>query len=887
MRWLTRLRMRITMFFHRGKADARLNDELAFHIDRQIAENVAAGMSQEEARYAALRSFGNPALMREQTRSTWSWSWLESLLRDLKYGARTLRRTPSFSLMAVIVMALCIGAATSLFTIVRSVLLRPLPFRDPDHLVMVYEHFRAAWANTGPFNYNVVSPADYFDWRSQTHGFQDMAAWRWWQFNLSGERGELPEAVTAAAGTWNLFPLLGVQPAVGRTFLASEDRLDSNVVMLTWSIFERRFAGDPSIIGRQIHLDSKPYTVVGVLPKWFTYPDATVQVWVPYTSPGPAEWIHHHDWHQSHVIARLKSGISLASAISQVEAVQYHLHMQYPTAPVAEDVVPRNMIDDLAQDVKKPLLILMAAVGCMLLIGCLNVANLLVARGAARQKEVAIRGALGAQRFTLIREQLTESLLICFAGGAAGVLLSFAATRWLASAWKDLPTAESIHIDGTVLGFASLLVFAAALLAGLLPAIWSTGKSVFAVLQASSRTTGGNLSRTALRKSLLSIEIAVTVVLLIAAGLLLKSFVRLRSADLGCTTDNMLTMRYSLPAQKYDKPDKVNSFNETLLARVRALPGVRAAAIGAVLPGAGWEDDDIFTVTEHPPLKPGDELPDALYREADPGYFSALQIPLIEGRFFTHDDRLDRADKVIISRQLARQYFPGEDPIGKHLHVAAKDKKNFEVVGVVGDTLYRVGEPLKATMYFPVLAGDADMGLSLAVRTDSDPLAMSVPVQKEIGELDPELPVSDVLTMQQIVSKSIGNSSLSTTLVIAFALLSLLLASVGLYGVLSYLTTQRRTEMGLRMALGAHRGQVLQLALFDGLRPALIGLLLGLGLSVAVIREIQSMLYGTRPLDPSVFAAVACTLLLVAAAACAFPAWRASRLDPMQALRTE
>ncbi|MFZ0745838.1 MAG: ABC transporter permease [Terracidiphilus sp.] len=887
MRWLAQLRMRIVMLFWRPKAAARLDDELSFHIDRQIAENLAAGMSAEEARHAALRTFGNPALLRDQARATWSWGWLESLLRDLRYGFRTLRRTPGFSLIAVAVMALCIGAATSLFTIVRSVLLKPLPFRDPGRLVMVYEHFRGAWANQQKFDYNVVAPADYYDWRNETHGFEDMAAWRWYQFNLSGESGELPEAIHAAAGTWNLFPLLGVQPALGRTFTQAEDHPGGNVVMLSWSVFERRFSGDPSILGRQIHLDRMPYTVIGVLPKDFAYPDSTVQLWVPYQAEATPEWLGHHDYHQSRVIARLRPGVSLASAISQVEAVQYRLHMQNLNAPVAEDAVPRAITDDLAKDVKKPLIILMCAVGCMLLIGCLNVANLLVARGAARQKEVAIRSAMGAQRFTLVREQLTESLLICFAGGALGVLLSLAATRWLASAWKDLPTAQGVHVDGAVLGFACALVIAAALLAGLLPAISSTGKAVFGALQNTSRTTGGSLSRTALRKTLLTVEIAVTVVLLIAAGLLLKSFVRLRTADLGCATDNVLTLGYSLPAQKYDKPEKVNALNETLLERLRAMPGVRAVALGSVLPGDSWGGDDIFTIPEHPPLKPGADLPDALTRSADPGYFSALQIPLVQGRFFTGQDRLDRADKVIVSRQLAREYFPGENPIGRHIRVPAHGKGDYEVVGVVGDTLWQVGQPVKATMYFPLLAGSNDMGMALAVRTVSDPLAMSIPIQKQIAELDPELPVSDVLTMQQIIGQSVGNQSFSATLVLAFAVLSLVLASVGLYGVLSYLMTQRMTEIGIRIALGAQREQVLRLMLADGLRPAVLGLIFGLVASAAAVRLIQSMLFETRPLDPAVFAAVTATLLLVAAAACIVPAWRASRLDPMQALRME
>ncbi|MGA8741436.1 MAG: ABC transporter permease [Terracidiphilus sp.] len=889
MRWFDQLRMRILMLIGRKRAATRLDDELSFHLEHQIAENIAAGMSPDEARHAALRTFGNPALLREQSRATWSWNGLESLARDLRYSARTLRRTPTFSLMAILVIALCIGAATSLFTIVRSVLLKPLPFRDPGRLVMVFEHFRGAWANQDGFNYNFVSPADYYDWRAQTHGFQDMAAWRWWQFNLTGEQDELPEVVDAAAGTWNLFPLLGVQPAFGRTFTESEDHPDSNVVMLTWSTFERRFSGDRAIVGRQIHLDGKPFTVIGILPKDFAYPYATVQVWVPYQAVATPESLRHHDWHQSHVIARLRPEISLANAVSQVGAVQYREHLQYLNAPVAEDVAPRAMIDDLAKDVKKPLLLLMSAVACVLFIGCLNVANLLVARGAARQKEVAIRGALGAQRWTLVREQLTESLMICFAGGVAGVLLSLTATKWLAHAWKDLPSAQGIHVDGVVLGFACAMVFAAALLAGLLPAVTSTGKAVFATLQASSRTTGGSLSRTALRKTLLTVEIGVTVVLLIGAGLLLKSFVRLRTTDLGCATDNVLTMSYTLPDQKYDKPEKINAFSEGLLARLRTMPRIRAVALGSTLPGNSWGGDDVFTIPEHPPIKPGAELPDALNRVADPGYFTALEIPLLQGRFFTNQDRDDHANQVIISHQLAKQYFPGENPLGRHLLVSARDKAPYEIVGVVGDTLWQVGQPTKATMYFPLFSGNFEnsFGFSLAVRTDSDPLAMSIPIQKQFAALDPELPVSDVLTLDQVIGESIGNASFSATLVLSFAVLSLLLASVGLYGVLSYLVTQRMTEIGIRIALGAQREQVLRLALVDGLRPACFGLVFGLAASVAAVRLIRSMLYKTEPFDPAVFAAVAATLLTVAAIACLVPAWRASRLDPIQALRTE
>ena len=412
-------------FLRRKRSDAELQSEIEAFLTEETADNEARGMSPEEARRQARVKLGNPQKVRESLWTQNSTPLLANIGHDVKYAVRTLSRTPGFSIIAVGVMALCIGAATSLFTIVRSVLLRPLPFRDPDRLVIVHEHFRGAWANTpGEFSYNPVAPADFYDWRSKTHGFEDMAIMRYAGYNLTGERDELPESVRASAGSWNLFPLLGVQPALGRTFTESEDRRGSTVVMLSWSVFQRRFAGDAKIVGRQIHLDGKPYTVVGVLPSWFTYPDAGIQLWIPYQADATPELLQHHDWHQSQVVARLRPDVSLASALAQVGAVQYQLHLQYPHDPVAEDVAPRSLNEDLAGKVKKPLNIMMSAVGCMLLIGCLNVANLLVARGAARQKEVAIRSALGAQRATLIREQLIESVLICAAGGLGGILLS-------------------------------------------------------------------------------------------------------------------------------------------------------------------------------------------------------------------------------------------------------------------------------------------------------------------------------------------------------------------------------------------------------------------------------------------------------------------------------
>ncbi|HEX4310477.1 MAG TPA: ABC transporter permease [Acidobacteriaceae bacterium] len=870
-----------------AKRDADLERELLTDLELEEEEQRERGLSADEARFAAQRAFGNPTLIREQTRAAWSRIWLEQLVRDVKYGTRTLLRSPEFAIVSVLVMALGIGATTSLFTMVRAVLLRPLPFRDSGKLVMLYEHFRHDNSGDG---FNAVAPGDYRDWRSQTHGFEDMAAMRGYGGIFSGVHSELPEVVQSAGGSANLFPLLGVTPALGRVFTEAEDQPKGDpVVLLTWSLFQRRFAGDPSIIGKQIHLDTSPATVIGVLPDWFTYPDARIQFWMPYAQTFTESDYSIHDGHQSEVVARLRPDVSVASATHQVSAVQYGIHLANGSKPVAEDVWSRPMIDDLVKGVRTQLLVLLCAVGCLLLIACLNVSNLLVARAASRRREVAIRGSLGGSRLALIRERITESLLICVAGGSLGLLLSLASTHWLAAHWRNLPRAETVHVDGWVFTFAAGLVLLTGLLAGLVPAISSTGKGLLSALRESSRSSRGSTSRAQLRKTMLTVEIALTVILLVSAGLLFKSFLHLRMADLGCRIDHVITMKFGLPEIQYDTPDKVVRFHQSLLDRVRRLPGVRGAALVSVAPGTGPQGDKVFTILERP--APSYSLQyDAMTMAADPQYFSVMQIPLLRGRVFTDHERLANSHYVVVSQQFVKQFFSGDDPIGKHVRIAwDTDVANYEILGEVGDTIYDVTKPVAATMYFPVLSGivDRTSEATIVAVTSVDPLTMSMPIQQQIAALEPELPVYNALTMDQILGKTTATQGFAANLVLAFAGLSLLLAAVGLYGVLSYLVTQRVSEIGIRVALGAQREQILRLILLDGLRPAFLGLILGLIASAGATQLIRSMLYGTQPTDPVVIVAVILTLGLIASIACIFPAWRASRLDPMQALRTE
>jgi predicted permease len=475
------------------------------------------------------------------------------------------------------------------------------------------------------------------------------------------------------------------------------------------------------------------------------------------------------------------------------------------------------------------------------------------------------------------------------AGGGLGLLLSLASTYWLAAHWRNLPRADSVHVDGWVFTFALGLVVATGLLAGLVPAISSTGRGLLSGLRESSRSVGGSASRARLRKTMLMAEIALTVMLLISAGLLFKTFVRLRTADLGCRVDHVITMKFGLPEIQYDTRDKVVLFHQSLLERVRRLPGVRGAALVSTAPGAGPEGDRVFTILERP--APSYSLQyEAMALTADPQYFSVMQIPLLRGRVFTEHERLDNTLYIVVSKQFVDQFFSGDDPIGKHVRADwDTNVENYEIIGEVGDTVYDVTKPVEATMYFPILSGipDHTSEATIVAWTSGDPLAMSMPIQRQISALEPELPVYNALTMDQILGKTTASQGFAANLVLAFAALSLLLAAVGLYGVLSYLVTQRVSEIGIRIALGAQRKQILRLILFDGLRPALLGLVLGLAASAGTTQLIRSMLYGTEPYDPAVVGAVILTLLLIASIACIFPAWRVSRLDPMQALRTE
>jgi putative ABC transport system permease protein len=816
---------------------------------------------------------------------------MESLLRDLRYGIRTLARTPGFSVIVILVMALGIGSTIALFTVVNSVLLKPLPLPEADRLVRAFE------ADTVlHFQDNVVAGGTFKSWQDGNRSFQQIAAITDNEYNLSSSNGQLPERIQAEIGSWSALPLLGVQPAYGRLFAATDDRWGApETVILTWGFWKRRYGGDPSILGHTILLDAKPFTVIGILPAWFVYPDPRVQVWTPLYPEAPPQMMETHDGHNFDVIGKLRPGVSLAAAQADLSSISAQERKQFPEGPVFNAANLRPLLDAETRDVKTPLYALFAATGCLLLIACLNIANLLVARSAARLKELAIRTALGGSRGRLIRERVTEAVLLSLAGGALGIGFAQIALKWLVHLRPDLPRVDSVHLDAAAILFSAGIAILCGVGAGLAPALGENERQVLHTLQESSRSVSAGHSSVQLRRWLLAAEVALTVVLLVGAGLLLRSYERLRAVDIGIPTRNILTMSINLPNAAYENSDFTRSpkkvaFYDQLLERVRALPGVRAAGLSTVLPGQGHGSDHAITIHEDPPLARGKWL-DASVRFVDPGYFQAMRIPLLKGRYFTEDERLDRSKFVIVSESFVRQIMQGRDPLGKHVDdpntiVKGETSDSSEIVGVVGDVREYPASPPRPTIYFPLYAGMRPEQ-TLAVRTASDPLNFALPVQRVIAQLDPNLPVADVLSLDEVIGKSTLSASFDATLLAIFAILSLVLAAVGLFGVLSYVATQRQGEIGIRIALGAQREQVLRLMLLDGLRPAVFGLIAGLIASAATTRLIASLLYGTQPLDLAVFLLVSVVLMLVAAVACLVPAWRASRLDPMQALRTE
>jgi putative ABC transport system permease protein len=864
----------------REARDRELAEELATHLEMQVEENLRAGMSPAEARRRALVKLGGATQAREECRRRRGFPVLEDLWQDLRFGARTLRKSPGFTLVAVLTLALGVGANSAIFSVVNAVLLRPLPYKDPDRLVMVWEK-----GNPDEFPINSVSAANFIDWREQSRVFEGMSVLGRASFNLTGA-GE-PLRVDGRRVSANLFRLLGVEPQLGRAFLPEEDDPGAGrVVILSHGLWQRRFGADPSVVGRPVNMNGHSYTVVGVMSPQFQFPSRQDELWVPIAfAPKEAASRGNNSYE---VLGRLKQGVTLGQAQAEMNAIASRLKRQYPDVVKSDATVVVSLHEQTVGDIKTALLVLLGAVGFVLLVACANVANLLLARAAVRRKEVALRVALGAGRMRLMRQFLTESVLLAALGGALGLLLAL----WGLSVLKafvpeSLAEVKNVALDARLLGFTAAVSLVTGLVFGLAPAAQASRLDLNEMLKEGGRDSSSGRGGDRLRGLLVVAEVAVSLVLLIGAGLLVNSFVRLRSLDPGFSPENLLTMSVMLPQQKYPDHARRVAFFSELTSRVEALPGVRAAAVTNWIPLTLQGDTFGVSVEGRPDPGP-DKRPDVVTRVVSQDYFDAMGIRLLRGRKF--DERTDRADSrpvAVVSETMARRLWPGEDPIGKRVQPGEPDPNGWiEVVGVAGDVRqFDLAAEPRLQMYLPYAQFEWFVPRQLVVKTDGEPAGLAAAVRKTVWELDRDQPVSDVRTMEEVLSGSVARQRFSTLLLGVFAALALLLAAVGIYGVMSYAVAQRTREIGIRIALGAQAGSVLRLMVGQGLKLAAAGVALGLVGALLLTRLMSSLLFGVSATDPATLVCISVVLVGVALLASYIPARRAAKVDPLVALR--
>jgi predicted permease len=807
---------------------------------------------------------------------------MRTLLQDLRYAARALRASPGFTLVAALTLALGVGANTAIFSVVHAVLLRPLPFAEPDRLV------RAFTVNDGiPGS---MSPPDFLDFRAQNHVFQGLAAYDALDFTLTalGEPARLP-GVSVTSG---FFETLGVRPLLGRTFRAEESRPDrSRVVLLSHALWRQRFGGDPGVLGRTVTLDGRSYTVVGVMPPGFDYP-ARRELWTPIPEDEDFTSEENRRGEYLAVIGRLRPGATLDQAAADLAALAGRLAREHPETNTAIGASVASLEEHLVRDVRRPLLVLLGAVAFVLLVACANVANLLLVRASARESELAVRAALGAGRLRLLRQLLTESLLLGTIGGGVGLLLaSWGAAALVRLAPPGIPRVEGVGMDGPVVVFALGVALLTALLFGTVPALQSTRPALAATLKEGGRGALGARHGARTRGLLVVAETALAVVLLVGAGLLLKSFVRLLEVDPGFRFERRLAFELQLPDSDYGDDARKDAFYRSLLERLDALPGVLSAGAVTGLPLSGTNFLISFDVEGRPPARPGQSVAMQV-RIATPEYFETMGIPLRRGRLFSDADRAAAPQVVLLSEPAVRRFFPGEDPLGKRIDLGwtrghSETRVGGEVVGIVGGVKQGgLADPFEPEIYVP--HAQVPLGwLSVVLRVDGDPRGLAAAVVREVRALDPNLPVAEVKTLDDVVSQAVARPRFYLSLLALFAAIALALAAVGIFGVLSYTVAQRRREIGIRMALGAEPAAVLRSVMTGALLLAAGGLALGLLGALALTRAIRSLLFGVSAADPSTFLAVAATLAAAAALASWLPARSATRVDPASALRAE
>jgi putative ABC transport system permease protein len=873
---LNKLRLRLRAFFFKSKMEEELDEEVRFHLEREVEENIARGMSQDEARYAALRSFGGVERVKEESRDERGIRLFDEVWQDLRYGARMLLKQPGFTLIAVITLALGIGANTAIFSVVNAVLLRPLPCEDPDRLVVF-------WTAHPQVGREVCSLPDFADWREQSRSFELMAAFTDRVFNLTGV-GEA-ERLNGQATTPDLFPALSIRLAFGRSFLPEEGRPGaSRVVILSYALWQRRFGSNPDVVGHSVTLDGRDHTVVGIAAPnlWLLGEE---DLWVPLAmDPGQAG----RRSNSFFVVGRLKPGVSLDQARAEMNAISARLEQQYPQSNTGWRAVLVPLREEFVGNSRDMLLVLLAAVGLVLLIACANVANLLLARAATRGREIAIRAVVGAGRGRLVRQLLTECILLALMGGAVGVILAILGIDALVGfGAKIIPRSSEIGVDARVLGFTVLLSTAAGALFGLAPALQVSRLKLNDALKEGDRS-GTSSGGRRLRPALVVSELSLCLILLIGVSLMVKSLYRLLNLDAGFNRENLLTMQISLPQMKYGSDQQVAAFYQRLIEGVRGVPGVVSATAVSPLPLSGMGSTLGFIIAGRPAGAP-DAGGDANVLSVGDRYIETMGVPLLLGRPLTEQDGQGGPVAALINQTFARRYFDGQNPIGHQVTFDGPpppppNARWITIVGVVADTKHYVRE---TEVYPAIYVARPVHSMALVARARDNPLSLVSAVRAEVRKLDRDLPVSNVQTMDQAPRARLGPERFAVFLLVIFAAVALSLAAVGLYGVMSYSVSQRTREIGIRMALGARRSDVMMMVIGQGIKLTGAGILIGLGGALALTRFMKTLVFGVNATDPLTYVTIVSLLTVVALLACWIPARRATKVDPLLALRCE
>ena len=874
-RWLSRA----NGLFRKSSREREMAQEFESHLEMHVEDNIRAGMSPEQARREALVKFGGMEVARESVRETARPLWIESTLRDARYAVRGLRLNLGFAATAVLSLALGIGASVAIYTVGDNLLVRPLPYPEANQLVMLYE--------TNPhrnFKHNVISPGNYFDWKAQSTTFSAMAGFV--DFHVILGDGRRTEEVDAQAVSGELLPALRVQPVRGRVFTAQEDKDDAHVAVISYRLWQNWFGGDESVLGRQLQVNSRPFTVIGVLPSDFYFNTRSADIWLTL-GLNPADNLRKTQGRWLWAMGRLKPGVTLSQAGAEMNGIAQRLEIAYPEFDKGwgVDVVPLR--DSFVGEVKTSLLVLLGAVTLLLSVACANVANLLLARYSARRREMAVRGALGAARGRLVRQLLTESVILGLVGGVLGIVLAyFAVSGLVALAPRELTRSVQITFDLRIVAFAFLLSVITSIIFGLAPALMASHTELDRALHEDSRQSTGSGNR--VRAWLVALEIACSVALMAGAGLLFRSLVGLQQVAPGLDARNVLTMRVTLPNQRYREPQKKIDFFTRAAERLGALPGVHQASAISYLPFNGLAAGTRVNIAGHPPAKPGEELV-AMIRTVLPGYFRAMGIPLERGRdFAAADDVVSTPHRFIVNEAFVRSFMPGEEPIGKSISAEmANENPLGEIVGVVGDVKEGAldKEPAPTVYYIHSHLPYGEM--MFVLRGENDALALTEPARKVIQELDRELPVSQVRAMETVIRQTFARQQFSTVLLGGFSLASMLLAAIGIYGLLAYSVTQRTREIGVRVALGAEPGSIIRMVVAGGARMIAAGAAAGLAGALALSGVMKSLVFGISARDPLTFIAAPAIFVAVALVAAYLPARRAARVSPMEALRAE